>query len=134
MTADLDAIEARYEAATPGPWRVEKSWVVGGKGRGEWNVACVAGEPPRDADFIAHARTDIPALLAAIDDYEARIAAQKSEMEAAVEREAQHLAAIDELEARNAKLEAVAEAAKEATLYLGVAGNRLRAALDALDD
>ena len=42
-TLDLDAIRARVEAATQGPWEHEP-WA-----------------------FIAHARTDIPALLAEVD-------------------------------------------------------------------
>lgn len=43
---DLDAIKARAEAATEGPWAPE---------------------------FIAHARADVPALLSALTDAYARI-------------------------------------------------------------
>ncbi len=55
---DLDAIEARASAATPGPWVT-----IGGR-----MVRCKPNEPaflPRstqDAAFIAEARTDVPAL------------------------------------------------------------------------
>lgn len=79
--ADLDAIRQRVEAATPGPW-----------GRGSSRTICQAdssgkplertGQRPAgdsfpligqcmhydDLDFLIHARTDIPQLLAAIDE------------------------------------------------------------------
>ena len=64
---DLDAIEARAEAATPGPWRQTASR------RGYRDVLqtpdtyadrmIAKGCPNADAAFIAHARTDIPALV-----------------------------------------------------------------------
>lgn len=72
--ADIDAIRARCEAATPGEWKEEPN--LGG-------VPCVIapsqnraiaelyrahdGQSCVDADFIAHARQDIPALLAEVD-------------------------------------------------------------------
>ena len=65
---DLDAIEARAEAATPGPWRQTASR------RGYRDVLqtpdtyadrmIAKGCPNADAAFIAHARTDVPALVA----------------------------------------------------------------------
>jgi hypothetical protein len=65
---DLDAIEARAEAATPGPWIVSGG-VIHSPIREPWdgkpNAVIVDAhifEP--NADFIAHARTDIPALVA----------------------------------------------------------------------
>ena len=64
----LDKIEARANAATEGPWmgiRYPDGFlgrVIGGNGFG------VAEDFPDDADaeFIAHARTDVPALVAAL--------------------------------------------------------------------
>ncbi len=64
----LDEIEARTNAATEGPWmgiRYPDGFlgrVIGGNGFG------VAEDFPDDADaeFIAHARTDVPALVAAL--------------------------------------------------------------------
>jgi hypothetical protein len=64
-------IAARVEAATPGPWCTD-SWeiyqgaeyVAGAEWIGE---TCRAGEMDdsrADAEFVAHARTDVPALLA----------------------------------------------------------------------
>jgi hypothetical protein len=69
MSLDLDAIEARANAATPGPW-----WADADKG-GEvslWQVdpsdVDMAYFPAADADneFIATARTDVPALVAEV--------------------------------------------------------------------
>lgn len=65
MTLDLPAIRARAEAATPGPW-VSDGSVWG-------DISCRTGtlfhdiEDPADAEFVAMARTDIPALLAEVE-------------------------------------------------------------------
>lgn len=67
---DLDAIEARADAATPGPWvlaQVRKDEVMlthGGypdSGYGHWGYL-----RPYDAAFIAASRTDVPALCRAL--------------------------------------------------------------------
>lgn len=53
----LESIRARVEAATPGPWFNDYGTIgVDDHGIGEMD------ETP-DAEFITHARTDIPALL-----------------------------------------------------------------------
>lgn len=61
--ADLDAIEGRLKAATPGRWMVEGLRVM----RGTTAVCTLPlnynGPAPADARFIAHAPTDIAALL-----------------------------------------------------------------------
>lgn len=71
----LQAIRARCEAATPGPWiasEVEPRGLSSVTAVGDnWGVFTKIGErkprqyatPEADAAFIAHARTDIPALL-----------------------------------------------------------------------
>jgi hypothetical protein len=56
---DLAAIRARCDAATPGPWT---------------------------CDFIAHARTDIPALLAYVHDLEQELAENDRLRDALAER------------------------------------------------
>ena len=76
---DLDAIEARANAATPGPWCAGGSYV--GIVRPWGNIYSVVGvqivhegwesrtggiQTPVDAAFIAAARADIPALVAAV--------------------------------------------------------------------
>jgi len=71
---DLDAIEARAKAATPGPWEydgcsvtdwgvtashtITMEWMPNGRGDGTNER-----ESP-DGQFIAHAREDVPALIA----------------------------------------------------------------------
>ncbi len=109
MSLDLEAIKARVEKATPGPWGAlacgekDNSWAIGtwswpdgtqpGPGffdADETDRWIEAGEPDdltethaeiidqvcensdamaslADADFIAHARTDIPALIAEVE-------------------------------------------------------------------
>jgi len=77
---DLDAIEARAQAATEGPWlindREQTVRVIHPEG-GMWLGEIMfdrSGEDyldwtnmfRRDAEFIANARTDIPALLAIV--------------------------------------------------------------------
>ena len=79
----LNEIEARANAATEGPWEWE------GEAKGEWEIGANSLVPsrrpddpvlygygydasgievknPADAEFIAHAREDVPALVAAL--------------------------------------------------------------------
>jgi hypothetical protein len=72
---DLDAIEARASSATPGPWEARQNAPT--MSGAVWNLR-VAGEPgvkamvteyqhgSANADFIAHAREDVPALVAEV--------------------------------------------------------------------
>ena len=87
MSDDLnvDAIGARADAATPGPWRALGTGVRGGD---HWyvvdsteSIASIHAndgsdedQRERDAEFIAHARTDIPALIARVRELEAELA------------------------------------------------------------
>jgi hypothetical protein len=70
----LESIRARVEAATEGPWEVcdaeQTVRVVDGRHSGEimYDRSMESGDDwaeayQLDADFIAHARTDIPLLL-----------------------------------------------------------------------
>lgn len=81
--ADLLAMEQRCKRAQVGPWRVDfgeeigSNWVVATNAaydqdkRGTWAVAtdrahasdCNAADGKDDAEFIAHARQDVPRLL-----------------------------------------------------------------------
>lgn len=89
MSADLDlaAIEARAAAATEGPWRADDehdarntgaspAWCVSTtKPNGDWkeDLFYASGYQPNeeaDATFAAHARTDVPALIARIRELE----------------------------------------------------------------
>ena len=82
--AALDGIEARANAATDGPWDypypgknyittpvdidvTEADW--GGEGLRRYRLACSDDRNAwraQDVEFIAHARTDVPALVAAL--------------------------------------------------------------------
>ena len=78
MKPDLDAIRARCEAATPGPWSCKQyhsphdgSLIQYQAYKGETEtIADIT--LTSDAEFVANARTDIPALLAYIDELEER--------------------------------------------------------------
>ena len=66
---DLNAIRARAAAATEGPWRAEYSWeqgncVVPGDAQSTREAFAVTRlyHQAADAEFIAHARQDIPDL------------------------------------------------------------------------
>lgn len=78
--SDLGAIRARAEAATPGPWERGGKWnetaVYAKDGTmiaGQWDYEEGGISEVPDADFIAHAREDIPTLLALIDEQQAEI-------------------------------------------------------------
>lgn len=79
---EREAIRKRCEAATAGPWEwkdVTESFLFGPESM--WVGEVINRELPEpienskhDVEFIAHARTDIPALLSALDEAEKRIA------------------------------------------------------------
>jgi hypothetical protein len=70
---DLDAIKARAEAATPGPWLREWAFsthfVVPESARtvAADNVARLKSTQRADANFIAASRTDVPLLVAEVE-------------------------------------------------------------------
>jgi hypothetical protein len=92
---DLDEIERRANAATPGPWYVHDRpadfWTVGtdpdwpfecevfddGSARGEYDALCSIA----DRDFLVAARTDVPALIARVRELEAESAKWKEAFE-----------------------------------------------------
>lgn len=76
LSPDLDAIQARVDAATEGPWmcRSDHAVVQVADSKGEQLAGVVYGPAYRpDAEFIAHARTDVPALLALVREQQAQI-------------------------------------------------------------
>jgi len=85
------AIRARCEAATLGPWELLRVKTVGING--DWFLIdektrlAIIEKSDANADFIVHARQDIPALLDALEDAEA-------ENEALFETHIAHEAAI----------------------------------------
>ena len=74
--ADLDTIEQRANAATEGPWEASAHDHAAGDvpildRTGHYLVICPdcgvrGGYERADAEFIAHARSDVPALLAEV--------------------------------------------------------------------
>lgn len=90
---DIDAIEARANAATPGPW-TQEAWLkvlramLEADAQEDIRVAAMLEEFPTarfkaDANFIAHARTDIPDLIAAYRSQAAEIARLREQLAAA---------------------------------------------------
>jgi hypothetical protein len=91
VSLNLQAIKKRCERATPGPWLVERvhhapervGYIVPARDRHERIVETDSGcygPNPADADFIAHAREDVPALLAEVS----RLSAELERAEARV--------------------------------------------------
>jgi len=74
---DLDAIRARYDVANPGPWTVVPAPMPGEYviQDGPEVVATTHGlyAAEANAEFIAHARVDVPALLAEVERLRTRI-------------------------------------------------------------
>ena len=73
---DLDAIEARANEATPGPWVVDRYDTHRVFRRTECGPVAVADaglheDSTGNAAFIASARTDVPALIARVRELEA---------------------------------------------------------------
>lgn len=78
-TLDLEAIQARLAAATPGPWYAHADDLIGG-----WCVRTVETPPSEgpgevasfireeDARLIAHARVDLEALVAEVEQLRAK--------------------------------------------------------------
>ncbi|MFE0974354.1 hypothetical protein [Streptomyces rochei] len=119
-------IAARAEAATPGPWFVHPDWPGRVFSESEFNahVARVTGSnPEHNEQFIAHARTDVPALLAELAAVRAERDAWRDQRNAVFATNERLLVQIDELgqarlhaenEARAALREAREKALREA--------------------
>lgn len=79
-TNRLDQIEARAKAATDGPWERNRTYLGGAYlvSVRSPHVTVAEGFLKRDAEFIAHARADVPDLVAFVRDVEARHAARSN--------------------------------------------------------
>jgi hypothetical protein len=103
-TQSLDEIERRLKAATPGPWEAEKREpFLYGQGfpirgsQGPISVCPAVAHGLNDAEFIAHAPTDIATLLSAFRERDAEIArltARVADLEHELGINAEHNAAI----------------------------------------
>ena len=106
---DLAAIRARYEAATEGPWinahgefvsqaetyiaicRVNRPVledIVAGK-----TILAPRGAEQANEDFIAHARTDLPAVVEALEEAQKKLEAVRTQAAGALECAANDLEA-----------------------------------------
>jgi hypothetical protein len=68
-TEDLAAIKARAEKATPGPWTTGGGATEVYGADDQWLVQMIADGTEADAEFIAHARTDIEQLVAEVERF-----------------------------------------------------------------
>lgn len=126
---DLDAIKARCAAATPGPWEWDEysesdneTVVASGLKTpdvipdGDWDAGAVlrptAPHVPsevvmkrRDAEFIAHARTDVPALVAEVERWKERAEVAKAAFQVQT-REVERLLRVKLKEAHLLRIEA----------------------------
>jgi hypothetical protein len=73
VSSRLQAIRDRAEKATPGPWVTEGDVVVRDNDDSDdrWITEAWEETGPHNAEFIAHARTDVPLLLAVVEAAEA---------------------------------------------------------------
>lgn len=69
----LAAIEARCEAATPGPWaaRVGKLYETNGIVTTVCDIGGIDWDRPEDVEFVANSREDVPWLLTKVRELEA---------------------------------------------------------------
>ncbi|EGI2114741.1 hypothetical protein FH832_002803 [Listeria monocytogenes] len=67
-TSQIEAIQIRYESATPGKWEYQKALIPRVLVDGDLKVSVYS--VPEDAEFIANAHQDVPALLAHIEELE----------------------------------------------------------------
>jgi hypothetical protein len=104
---DLDAIDAREAAATPGLW-IASTTGYPTVFRGHHTVPYIQA----DADFIAHARTDVPAMSAELRELRAEIQQRQQAWEDNFQSVKQLVGERDRLVADNERLLAVVEVAE----------------------
>jgi hypothetical protein len=116
MTTRLDEIRKRVEQATPGPWErsdfahaVDDTFEVKSRGKLYQNgyPSLVASEADRrDANFIAHAREDIPWLIAEVERLQMELAEARKQRDHEATRRA---SAFKELERTEEEVERLRE-------------------------
>ena len=110
MAVDLQAIRDRLEAVTPGPWTLEpvgvindRGYIIAGALRERYGDNSLRfGEDRATGKFVAHAPTDIAALLTGVDI----LRAQLRNKEACALRELEAQCRAEELEAERDELAA----------------------------
>ena len=81
---DLDAIRARCDAATRGPWKYDEAGYVDVGLPRSRSIAVgveIGATAKSDGGFIAHARADVPALLAHIEELAERTLTAEERLE-----------------------------------------------------
>jgi len=81
-SVDIAAIEARANAAVPGPWLVDRDVISSDVYRSGDGCAMIPDIGHAEALFIAHAREDVPAMLAMISNLNAQLNAARERDEA----------------------------------------------------
>jgi hypothetical protein len=121
MTLDLNAIRKRAEASSSGPWHTYENYRKNNSeiitnSRHAFVAKVFTGQT--DAEFIAHARQDVPALLAEVERlrvienmHEEAIAEDHATKERLLDIIAEKDAEVDRLRTANAKLIAELERA-----------------------
>ena len=92
-TTALEAIKARAEKATEGPWKDDGDGGLYMHGVGAQFMGGV--EAIRNAHFAAHSRTDVPKLVAALEAVQARLSEQASQFRETADRLIQHVLDLD---------------------------------------
>lgn len=106
----LAEIRHRTDAATPGPWHVEDDkrdlnrWVTSESGTLEANFGYLGNRNQDDAQFVAHAREDVPALLVELDRRTVALETAISQCATALAKRDKHK---QRAEIANAELEAL---------------------------
>jgi len=144
--AEIDAIEARAEGARPGPWSVIDTlddypveygnhWVVANPEDQEddtFHVSLDVGAE-EDAQFIAHARSDVPALLATIRYLTDCLAAAERERDAAVVEALAVASANDAIRGELHEFRTLAMAREAALTRLADGWRQVRVDVDTID-
>lgn len=88
---DLDEIERRANSATPGPWEGKRNGGMYARDREpvfETGCGCCSDPDLTDENsaFIAHARTDVPALIARVRELETQLRIERENVAELEER------------------------------------------------
>jgi hypothetical protein len=114
MSDRTDEIRERVTEASPEPWEVIRGKEADDYGVTEKGVAgCTIAQMlcDEDAEFIAHARTDIPYLLAEVSSLESQLAEKDRWAGEQIQRAAEQIQkSAEEIRALEVRLQAVTEA------------------------
>jgi hypothetical protein len=101
---DLEPIKARCAAATPGGWRATRDALLMASGDGP--LVPMDGWPRADREFVAHARDDVPALLAEVEQLRAQLDRLRTDLDDIWQAHAAACAHLDEVQQATATLRA----------------------------